>query len=106
MSAANQLETSGLGSLVVLNSISSSAHIFVKKTPIEIAPALQSPENASLCSLDEYEARFTMPPPSYINEKIQMALVLQGLVPREHFKEKNRPGKIRSIIVPISSAFP
>ena len=88
MSAAHQLEASGLGSLVVLRSISSSAHVFIKKTPLEIAPHLLVPQNACLCSLEEYTERFDMAPPSYINEKVQSVLITEGFVLQEHFKKR------------------
>ena len=99
MFAATQLEASGLGNLVVLKSIY-SAHIFVKKTPAEIAPILQAPENAWICSLEEYEERYNMPPPSYINEKMKNALVDEGLVRPEDFKQKH--GKKKDLMLHLS----
>ena len=89
--AATQLESSGLGNLVVLKSISNSTHVFVKKTPAEIAPILQAPENAWLCSLEEYEERYNMPPPSFINERMKEVLIGKGLVRPEDFKRKGQP---------------
>ena len=106
MSAASQLQANGLGTLVVLSSISSGAHVFVKKTPAEMALALQAPENVDLCSIEEFEERFNMPPPAYINERIQEGLVREGLVPQEHFKERRRPTKKPSSMMTGFGGFP
>ncbi len=88
LSAANQLEAAGFGSLVILDSISHSAHVFVKKTAAEVAAVLQTPEHSGMCSVEEYEQRFNLPTPSYITEKMQDTLVQMGLVPQQYFKEK------------------
>ena len=88
MTAANQLEANGLGSLVLLDSISSSAHVFVKKTPDEFATVLQLPENSGLVSLEEFTARYHLPTPSYVNKKMQDACVRLGLVHPDNFKQR------------------
>ena len=88
LSAANQLQSAGLGMLVVLENISRNAHVFVKKPPVEMAPILQMPENADMLSVDEYQQRYCLPVPSYITEKMIESVVCQGLVPPDHFRQR------------------
>ena len=88
LSAANQLEAAGFGKLLILDSISRSAHVFVKRTASEIAGLLQMPEYSGMCSVEEYDQRFNMPTPSYITDKMQEALIQQGLVPQQYFKQR------------------
>ncbi len=86
--AAVQLETDGFGSLIVLTGISSSTQVFVKKLPSEVARLLETTDHGSMCSLAEYEQRFNLETPAYINDKMQVELVKQGFVAQHHFKQK------------------
>ena len=76
--AAKRLEGSNLGRLVVLSGQGPKGAAFVKMSPAEIAPYLQMAENADLCTLEEYEARFNLPSPPSITEKIKRQVALLG----------------------------
>ena len=85
MSAANQLQASGLGYLIVLEKISSQAHVFVKKTPHEMSVLLQSDAIRTVSAFDiqEYEDRFNMPSPASVTAKMKQCLVELGLAQQE-----------------------
>ncbi len=86
MAAANQLQAANLGSLVVLDNISRSAHVFVKKPPEEVRGQLQD-----FATDEEYSDRFSLPPASTVNMKMQEELVRLGYVPEAHFINKAKP---------------
>ena len=88
--AANRLEAASLGSLVPLKSVSKSCVVFVKKTPAEIGELLRLKENQDLCTIDEFQYRFSLPTPARVSKKVQWALVQMGLVPKEFFKQKEK----------------
>ena len=88
--AANKLQSADLGTLMVVERISKSCHVFVKKTPDDIRADLLSPKNNDLCTPDEYEQRFNLPPPAPITLKIQNSLVELGIVPAGSFKQQER----------------
>ena len=83
MAAAQQLEAVGLGQLVILEAISRSAHVFVKRPPDSIMGQLQD------YALDEeYSQRYCLPPASTVTLKMQADLVRLGYVPESHFRVK------------------
>lgn len=90
INAAKELEASGLGDLVIL---SRNSHVFIKKTPsIEVREVMRQPDNAVLCSMNEYIGRYNMPTPSHIKDNVVDILVDLHHVPREYFKR--RPPKL------------
>ena len=76
--AAKRLESANLGRLVVLGGQGPKGAAFIKMSPAEITPYLQIPENADLCTLEEYEARFHLPSPPSITEKIKRQVAILG----------------------------
>ena len=98
--AANRLEAASLGSVVILKSVSSKCHVFVKKTPAEMSQLLQLKENEHLCTAEEFQYRFELPTPAVVSQKIQRELVQMGLVAAEYFKEK--PKRAPRVKVPLN----
>ena len=84
MSAATQLQSSGLGSIVVLR-ISAQAHVFVKRPPHEMSSLLELDEYRGLCSEPEYMERFSLPMPASVTPKMKQCLVELGIIPQELF---------------------
>ena len=84
MLAANQLQDAGLGSLVVLDKISSKAYVFVKKPPGEMRALLESEEH--LCNIEEYEDRYNMPTPASVTQRMKACLIEKGLLQQEVMK--------------------
>ena len=87
MSAANQLQSTNFGSLILLEQISSQAHVFVKCPPSEASYLLQLDEHRDLCTLEEYSQRYAMPTPMSVTLKMQQCMIERGLVPAESFKQ-------------------
>ncbi len=85
MSAANQLQSDNLGVLVVLDRISSQAHVFVKKTPNEIHDLLLLKQHSDLCTPEEYFTRYIMPTPVSVTERMKTCMIDRGLVSAESF---------------------
>ena len=98
MAAANQLVAANLGSLVILENISRSAHVFVKKTPEEVVGRLQD-----FATEQEYAQRFELAPASTITLKMQEELIKLGYVPAEHFKQQQMKS-YRFVPMPEQSA--
>lgn len=88
--AANRLQSANLGSVVILEKISKSCHVFVKRSPVDIRQYLDTDENGDLCSVEEYAQKFELPPPAPITLKIQHELVEIGLVAAEDFKQQEK----------------
>lgn len=101
LTAAAQLQDDGFGSLVVLTSISSSAHVFVKKWSAEIGHLLGA--DSELCTMEEYEKQYNLPPFTYITDKMQEILVAQGYVPAGHFKLQTVTRRTRVAKVPLQN---
>ena len=98
LTAASQLQDDGYGRLVVLTSISASAHVFVKKWSADIVHLLNA--DSELCTLEEYETQYNLPPFTYITDKMQEVLVAQGYVPAGHFKLQTVTRRTRVVKVP------
>ena len=93
LSAASNLEAANFGSLVVLDDISASTHVFIKKEPSTIQYLLQSQENQDLCSIEEYHQRYTSPCPSTVKQTIEDKVKERGLVPAASFLPRMRSMK-------------
>lgn len=105
MSAAKQLEAANMGTLVLLESISRTAYIFVKRSPGSAQEILEMNQNRDLSSASEYEHRYHLPSPSTITERMQEHLVKQGYVPDGIFK-KNTTSRSSGPTLPQSPASP
>ena len=87
MTAARQLQTAGLGSLM---EIKTNLHCFIKRPPSsEVIDILLSPEYCDLNTGVDYARRYDLPVSAVVTDRIKSILVLQGLVPQEAFKERN-----------------
>ena len=75
--ASQKLQAAGLGRFVEVNVArqGKSTTVFIKKTPEEISNGLMRPENADLCTLEQYVARYNLPPAAMIREKLQKKLI-------------------------------
>ena len=85
--AASALEAANLGHVVqvMLGFKNHVQDIFIKRLPEEITEALK--ENGDLCNIGDYTARFYMPTPKCIHQRLRDELVLQGHVKEEHFDQ-------------------
>ena len=84
MRAAGALHAANLGYLIKIHTSYNSVNdVFVKKLPSEMKDLLEA--NEDLCSLHEYTARFYMPTPACITQRLRDALVKENLVQEEHF---------------------
>lgn len=88
LSAAKHLQDACLGSLVVLEKVSSQAHVFVKKPPDEMCVLLQAETHRHLCTDEEYKERFEMPTPVSVTDKMQQCLIEMGLVESSWFRNR------------------
>ncbi len=93
MAAARQLQDEGMGFLVVLDAISSSTDVFVKRSPKEMEPLIQP--FSDQFTLEEYEYQYRLAPFSYINQLMQNLLVQMGYVQAEDFKVQVLQRRIR-----------
>ncbi len=94
--AAGRLQSDNLGSLVVLDSISKTSHVFIKKPPADIVHELEA--NSDLCTMQEYKFKFGLPPPAPITLNMQHALVEKGLVPAVYFKKQEKRAGVFNIV--------
>ena len=83
LSAAQQLEKANLGRVVILDKISRSAHVFVKKPPAEAQAILVLPDNDDLCTSEEYAKRYNASMPSTITTKMRECLQELRLLPHQ-----------------------
>ena len=91
LSAASQLEEANLGTVVVLERVSRSSHVFVKKSLDEAAAILTLPENVGYCTVEEYAMRFQMSMPTTITSKMRICLIDRGLLSPEF---RNKPPEL------------
>lgn len=85
--AAKNLVTANLGTNLSDLGSKHSFTIFLKKKPDEIREFLQLPENADLCSIEEYIERYHLKTPSYnIPGKTLGVLLQRGIVNIGQFK--------------------
>lgn len=80
MVAATQVAAANFGSLLVMDQLSSSSHVFIKKPSFEVREILELKENSDLCTIEEYEQRYEYPLPTTVTMKMRMCLVEQGLL--------------------------
>ena len=85
VTAGNRLQALGLGSLVAVR----AQHVFVKKLPNEMASLLLSEGCRDLCTLQEFQFRYTLPSPSVVGESVRKLLVETNLVTLEAFNGTN-----------------
>ena len=83
LTAANHLVQANLGTLIVLDAISRTSHVFIKKPPAEVKGILELKENQDLCSIEDYESRFHMVTSYCITPAMKQHLVTGGLVSEE-----------------------
>ncbi|XP_072016034.1 uncharacterized protein [Amphiura filiformis] len=82
--AASALQASNLGALVKVHGKGNRvSDVFIKKLPVEIKEALE--RNLDLCGWNEYCARFRMPTPAVVNQRLRDELVQQQFVRPEYF---------------------
>ena len=104
--AAQRLQAANLGRLVFLRS-NSALGVFIKLKPDEIRHLLVLPENADLCTIEEYTMRYNMLPPASITPAIKTTLVNLGEVGPDLFegmaqRERNSPGDFHAMIMTMS----
>ena len=104
MSAAKQLEAANLGRLVLLEDISRTAHIFVKRPPAEAHEIFLQRANQDLCTPTEYEQRYHANAPTTITDRMRESLVSRGIVPAGVFTMHKQPASGGS--VPPAGVFP
>ena len=95
LAAAKQLEVANLGNLMLLEDISRTTHVFIKRHPVEVEGILLQPCNQDLCTPIEYAQRFSAYAPTTITDHMKKCLVKRGLVPPDAFKEE------QSVSVPL-----
>ena len=81
--AAQRLQAANLGRVVQLRTNSS---VFIKWKPEKMHHLLALPENADLCTVEEYTTRYYMASPASIKEKTKAALVELGEVAADAFQ--------------------
>lgn len=79
ISIAKEMEASGLGMIVSLQTGSRPSNVFIKKPPLEIRPILEA--NLDLCSPDHYAMRYKLPMSKIIHRSTRIHLMAMGLVP-------------------------
>lgn len=108
MNAANQLQSAGLGSLVLLDKISAQAHMFVKKPPHEMRVLLESDEHTQLnCTEEEYAHRYHSSLPASVTYRMKESLVEMGILSQQAFMQDVAQGQQRSLSdIPTEEAEP
>ena len=89
LAAAKQLEVCNLGNLFLLEDISRTTHVFIKRQPVEVEGILLQPCNQDLCMPKEYEQRFHANAPTTITDQMKKCLVRRGLVLADAFREQS-----------------
>ena len=95
LAAAGKLQEAGFGELKDVSNLSGQkVMVFIKKPPEEVVDIVQMKGNSDLCTWEEYEMRFRLPPPATISKRLRQGLVNFGHVPAHYFPASDMQGAV------------